>query len=63
MNIAETEDVMSTAAMWRAAGEQVAVATDPFLAAECYITGTALDVAGGLPNFRSEILLQDFSKK
>ena len=27
MNIAETEDVMSTAAMWRAAGEQVAVAT------------------------------------
>jgi|ERR1700729_1614827 xanthine/CO dehydrogenase XdhC/CoxF family maturation factor len=27
MNTAETEDVMSTAAMWRAAGEQVAVAT------------------------------------
>ena len=27
MNIAETEDVMSTAAAWRAGGEQVAVAT------------------------------------
>ncbi len=27
MTIAETEDVMSTAALWRAAGEQVAVAT------------------------------------
>src|SRR5579864_2702094 len=27
MSIAETEDVLSTAAAWRAAGEQVAVAT------------------------------------
>ena len=27
MNIADTEDVLSTAAAWRAAGEQVAVAT------------------------------------
>src|SRR5436309_15928757 len=27
MTIAETEDVMSTAALWRAAGEQVAIAT------------------------------------
>src|SRR6476646_9181314 len=27
MNIAETEDVLSIAALWRAAGEQVAMAT------------------------------------
>lgn len=36
----------------------IAEASDIFLSPNCYANGTSLDVTGGLPNIRSEVLLK-----